>query len=49
MARFFYSSGAWMIGCWTMRGLETLILIKTPDDWKIGHSHTAGRARRPGQ
>jgi len=28
-------------------GLETLVLIKTPDGWKIRHSHTSGRARRP--
>ena len=30
-------------------GLETLLLIKTPDGWKIRHSHTSGRARRPAQ
>ena len=28
-------------------GLETLLLVKTPDGWKIRHSHTSGRARRP--
>lgn len=28
-------------------GLETLLLIKTPEGWKIRHSHTSGRARRP--
>ena len=30
-------------------GLETLLLIKTPEGWKIRHSHTSGRARRPAQ
>jgi uncharacterized protein YcnI len=30
-------------------GLETLLLIKTADGWKIRHSHTSGRARRPAQ
>ena len=30
-------------------GLETLLLVKTPDGWKIRHSHTSGRARRPAQ
>lgn len=31
------------------RGLETLVLVKTPDGWKIRHSHTSSRpARRPG-
>ena len=30
-------------------GLETLLLIKTSDGWKIRHSHTSGRARRPAQ
>lgn len=28
-------------------GLETLLLIKTAEGWKIRHSHTSGRARRP--
>ena len=28
-------------------GLETLVLLKTADGWKIRHSHTSGRARRP--
>ena len=29
-------------------GLETLVLLKTPDgSWKIRHSHTSSRARRP--
>ncbi|HEX8029288.1 MAG TPA: nuclear transport factor 2 family protein [Vicinamibacterales bacterium] len=28
-------------------GLETLLLVKTPEGWKIRHSHTSGRARRP--
>jgi ketosteroid isomerase-like protein len=29
-------------------GLETLALIKMPDgSWKIRHSHTSSRARRP--
>ena len=30
-------------------GLETLLLIRTPEGWKIRHSHTSGRARRPAQ
>jgi ketosteroid isomerase-like protein len=30
-------------------GLETLVLLKTADGWKIRHSHTSGRARRPAQ
>ena len=31
------------------RGLETLVLIKTSEGWKIRHSHTSSRpARRPG-
>jgi ketosteroid isomerase-like protein len=30
-------------------GLETLLLIKTAEGWKIRHSHTSGRARRPAQ
>jgi ketosteroid isomerase-like protein len=30
-------------------GLETLLLVKTPEGWKIRHSHTSGRARRPAQ
>ncbi|MDP2389990.1 MAG: nuclear transport factor 2 family protein, partial [Acidobacteriota bacterium] len=30
-------------------GLETLILVKTPEGWKIRHSHTSSRARRPAQ
>ena len=30
-------------------GLETLLLLKTTDGWKIRHSHTSGRARRPAQ
>jgi ketosteroid isomerase-like protein len=30
-------------------GLETLLLMKTPEGWKIRHSHTSGRARRPAQ
>ncbi|HYB94526.1 MAG TPA: nuclear transport factor 2 family protein [Vicinamibacterales bacterium] len=30
-------------------GLETLVLIKTAAGWKIRHSHTSGRARRPAQ
>ena len=31
------------------RGLETLVVIKTPEGWKIRHSHTSSRpARRPG-
>ena len=30
-------------------GLETLMLIRTPDGWKIRHAHTSGRARRPAQ
>lgn len=28
-------------------GLETLVLVKMPDGWKIRHSHTSSRARRP--
>ena len=28
-------------------GLETLVLLKTEDGWKIRHSHTSGRPRRP--
>lgn len=28
-------------------GLETLVLVKTPDGWKIRHSHTSSRPRRP--
>lgn len=29
-------------------GLETLVLVKLPDgSWKIRHSHTSSRARRP--
>mgnify|MGYP002629635786 CR=1 FL=1 len=28
-------------------GLETLVLVKTADGWKIRHSHTSSRARRP--
>ena len=29
-------------------GLETLVLLKMPDgSWKIRHSHTSSRARRP--
>ena len=28
-------------------GLETLMLVRTPDGWKIRHSHTSSRARRP--
>jgi len=28
-------------------GLETLMLIRTADGWKIRHSHTSSRARRP--
>lgn len=28
-------------------GLETLVLLKAADGWKIRHSHTSGRARRP--
>ena len=29
-------------------GLETLVLLKMPDgSWKIRHSHTSGRPRRP--
>lgn len=28
-------------------GLETLMLVKTSDGWKIRHSHTSSRARRP--
>lgn len=31
-------------------GLETLVLVKMPDGtWKIRHSHTSSRARRPPQ
>lgn len=30
-------------------GLETLMLVRTPDGWKIRHSHTSSRARRPAQ
>ena len=31
-------------------GLETLVLAKMPDGtWKIRHSHTSSRARRPAQ
>lgn len=31
-------------------GLETLLLLKMPDgSWKIRHSHTSSRARRPPQ
>ena len=30
-------------------GLETLMLIKTAQGWKIRHSHTSGRPRRPAQ
>jgi uncharacterized protein YcnI len=30
-------------------GLETLLLVKATDGWKIRHSHTSGRARRPAQ
>jgi len=30
-------------------GLETLLLIKTPEGWKIRHSHTSSRPRRPAQ
>lgn len=30
-------------------GLETLLLIRTPDGWKIRHSHTSSRPRRPAQ
>lgn len=30
-------------------GLETLMLVKTPEGWKIRHSHTSSRARRPAQ
>lgn len=28
-------------------GLETLMLVTTPEGWKIRHSHTSSRARRP--
>lgn len=28
-------------------GLETLVLVKTSDGWKIRHSHTSSRPRRP--
>jgi uncharacterized protein YcnI len=30
-------------------GLETLMLVKVGDAWKIRHSHTSSRARRPAQ
>lgn len=30
-------------------GLETLMLVRTPEGWKIRHSHTSSRARRPAQ
>jgi ketosteroid isomerase-like protein len=30
-------------------GLETLLLVRTPEGWKIRHSHTSSRARRPAQ
>ena len=30
-------------------GLETLMLVKTPEGWKIRHAHTSSRARRPAQ
>ncbi len=30
-------------------GLETLALVRTPEGWKIRHSHTSSRARRPAQ
>jgi ketosteroid isomerase-like protein len=30
-------------------GLESLVLVKTPEGWKIRHSHTSSRARRPPQ
>lgn len=30
-------------------GLETLMLVKTAEGWKIRHSHTSSRARRPAQ
>ena len=31
-------------------GLETLVVVKLPDgSWKIRHSHTSSRARRPSQ
>lgn len=30
-------------------GLETLLLIRTPEGWKIRHSHTSSRPRRPTQ
>jgi ketosteroid isomerase-like protein len=30
-------------------GLETLVLVRTPEGWKIRHSHTSSRARRPPQ
>ena len=30
-------------------GLETLLLVKTPEGWKIRHSHTSSRPRRPPQ
>jgi uncharacterized protein YcnI len=28
-------------------GLESLVLMKTAEGWRIRHSHTSGRARRP--
>jgi ketosteroid isomerase-like protein len=30
-------------------GLETLLLVRTPEGWKIRHSHTSSRPRRPAQ
>lgn len=30
-------------------GLETLVLVRASDGWKIRHSHTSSRARRPAQ
>lgn len=30
-------------------GLETLLLLRTPEGWKIRHSHTSSRPRRPAQ
>ncbi|MBY0493864.1 MAG: DUF1775 domain-containing protein [Cyanobacteria bacterium] len=30
-------------------GLETLVLVRVADGWKIRHSHTSSRARRPAQ
>ena len=30
-------------------GLETLMLVRTAEGWKIRHSHTSSRARRPAQ